>query len=63
MQPIVRRLCVGVESLTLPDARFKTAQITVGLFLPLSRDTVEEYAILSSLPESAKRLAAVAYCI
>ena len=49
MQPIVRRLCVGVESLTLPDARFKTAQITVGLFLPLSRDTVEEYAILPRL--------------
>ncbi len=46
MQAEIRRLCAGVESLTLPDTRFKTAQITVGLFLPLSRDTVEEYAIL-----------------
>ena len=49
MQPTIRRLCAGVESLTLPDTRFKTAQITVGLFLPLSRDTVEEYAILPHL--------------
>ena len=49
MQPTIHRLCAGVESLTLPDARFKTAQITVGLFLPLSRDTVEEYAILPRL--------------
>lgn len=43
------RLCDGVESLVLSDSRFKTAQITVGLFLPLSRDTVEEYAILPRL--------------
>lgn len=44
-----RRLCDGVECLVLSDDRFKTAQITVGLFLPLSRDTVEEYAILPRL--------------
>lgn len=45
----LRDLCRGVQSLTLTDTRFKTAQITVGLFLPLSRDTVEEYAILPRL--------------
>lgn len=49
MPPIIRKLCDGVESFTLTDTRFKTAQITVGLFLPLSRDTVEEYAILPRL--------------
>ena len=49
MQGKVRRLCDGVESLTLPDSRFKTAQITVGLFLPLSRETVEEQALLPRL--------------
>lgn len=43
------RLGNGVESMVLPDDRFKTAQITVGLFLPLSRDTVEEYALLPRL--------------
>ncbi len=45
----VRELCHGVQSLLLPDTRFKTAQITVGLFLPLCRETVEEYAILPRL--------------
>lgn len=45
----VRELCHGVQSLLLPDTRFKTAQITVALFLPLSRDTVEENAILPRL--------------
>ncbi len=49
MRVCSHRLCDGVESLALPDNRFKTAQITVGLFLPLSRDTVEEYAILPRL--------------
>ena len=43
------RLCDGVDCLTLPDSRFKTAQVTVGLFLPLSRETVEEYALLPRL--------------
>ena len=37
----------GVHSLTLPDERFKTAQITVALLLPLHEDTVEQYALLS----------------
>lgn len=49
VQPSVRQLCTGVESFVLPDTRFKTAQITVGFFLPLSRDTVEEYALLPRL--------------
>ena len=44
-----RLLCNGVESIRLPDSRFKTAQITVGLFLPLAEATVEEYALLPSL--------------
>ena len=43
------RLCDGVECIMLPDSRFKTAQITVGLFVPLSRETVEEYALLPRL--------------
>ena len=37
---------VGVHSLTLPDKRFKTAQLTVALLLPLCEDTVEPYALL-----------------
>lgn len=49
MVECVHRLCEGVECLTLPDNRFKTAQITVALFLPLHRETVEEYAILPRL--------------
>lgn len=42
-------LCSAVRSLTLPDARFKSARITVGLFMPLRRETVEEQAILPFL--------------
>lgn len=49
MQLAIRQLCAGVECMTLPDARFKTAQVNVGLFLPLSRETVEEYALLPGL--------------
>ncbi len=49
MQDLTKRLCDGVESLTLTDTRFKTAQISVGLFLPLAKETVEEYAILPRL--------------
>ena len=41
-----RELCPSVRCLTLPDARFKTARITVGLFMPLTKDTVEEQEIL-----------------
>ncbi|MBQ6830843.1 MAG: insulinase family protein [Clostridia bacterium] len=44
-----RELCPSVRCLTLPDARFKTARITVGLFMPLTKDTVEEQAILPFL--------------
>lgn len=39
----------GVRCLTLSDDRFKTAQLTVALLLPLSADTVEEYALLPRL--------------
>ena len=49
MSVCTHRLCNGVESMVLPDDRFKTAQITVGLFLPLARETVEEYALLPRL--------------
>ena len=45
----MHRLCKGVDCITLPDSRFKTTQITVGLFVPLSRETVEEYALLPRL--------------
>ncbi len=44
-----RTLCEAVRCLTLPDTRFKTARITVGLFMPLTPDTVEEQAILPFL--------------
>lgn len=44
-----RELGAGVRSLTLPDARFKTARLSVGLFLPLNKNTVEEQAILPFL--------------
>lgn len=44
-----RVLCEGVQCLTLPDPRFKTALLTVALFLPLAEDTVEQYALLPRL--------------
>ncbi len=44
-----RELCPAVRSLTLPDARFKSARITVGLFMPLTKETVEEQAVLPFL--------------
>lgn len=49
MQPQTKRLGDGVYSLTLPDPRFKSARITLSLFLPLKRETVEEYALLPRL--------------
>ena len=42
MAMLSRQLCNGVESIRLPDSRFKTAQITVALSLPLAKDTVED---------------------
>ncbi|MBO5929054.1 MAG: insulinase family protein [Clostridia bacterium] len=39
----------GVRCLTLADSRFKTAQITVALLLPLTKETVEENALLARL--------------
>lgn len=44
-----RLLVNGVRSLALTDKRFKTAQITVALLLPLKKETVEENALLSRL--------------
>lgn len=44
-----RLLGEGVYSLSIPDARFKTAQLTVALLMPLSKDTVEAYALLPRL--------------
>ena len=44
-----RELCPAVRCLTLPDARFKSARITVGLFMPLAKETVEEQAVLPFL--------------
>ena len=44
-----RLLGNGVRCLALPDTRFKTAQITVALLLPLTKETVEENALLSRL--------------
>lgn len=44
-----RSLGIGVHSLNLPDARFKTSQLTVALLLPLCKDTVEAYALLPRL--------------
>ena len=49
MRPENHLLCPGVHSMTLKDDRFKTAQLTVALFLPLCADTVEENALLSRL--------------
>lgn len=44
-----RLLGEGVHSLLIPDARFKTSQLTVALLMPLSKETVEEYALLPRL--------------
>lgn len=44
-----RLLGNGVHSLLIPDTRFKTSQLTVALLMPLSKDTVEEYALLPRL--------------
>ncbi len=49
MNPTNQILGNGVRLVTLPDSRFKTARIAVALFLPLSADTVEEYALLPRL--------------
>ncbi len=49
MKPKNRLLASGVSCLTLPDTRFKTAQLTVALLLPLTKETVEENALLPRL--------------
>lgn len=49
MKPKNRLLAGGVHSLTLPDTRFKTAQLTVALLVPLTKETVEENALLPRL--------------
>ena len=43
------KIAPGVRFLSLPDARFKTAQITVALLLPLTEDTAAEQAIVPYL--------------
>ncbi len=44
-----RLLGTGVYSLLIPDERFKTSQLTVALLMPLSKETVEQYALLPRL--------------
>ncbi len=44
-----RLLGAGVHSLTIPDERFKTSQLTVALLMPLQKETVETYALLPRL--------------
>lgn len=44
-----RLLGKGMYSLLIPDTRFKTSQLTVALLMPLSKETVEEYALLPRL--------------
>lgn len=39
----------GVRCLTIPDGRFKTVQLTAALLVPLSKDTVEAFAVLPRL--------------
>ena len=49
MTPENRLLCDGVYGMTIADGRFKTARLSVVLFLPLQADTAEEYALLPRL--------------
>ena len=44
-----RTLADGIRCLTVSDGRFKTAQLTVALLVPLEAATVEEYALLPRL--------------
>ncbi len=39
----------GITFSALPDARFKTTRLTVGMFLPLSEETAAAYALLPVL--------------
>lgn len=41
-----KTLAEGVRFLAIPDARFKTAKVTVALFMPLCEDTVAAQALL-----------------
>lgn len=49
MQPNNQPLADGVQMLCLPDSRFKTMQLTVGLLLPLAEETASAYALLPFL--------------
>ncbi len=49
MQPVRHPLAEGVEFLGITDDRFKTAQLTVALLLPLQEQTASLYAILPYL--------------
>lgn len=42
-------LADGVTFTALPDTRFKTARLTVGIFLPLKEETAAAYALLPAL--------------
>lgn len=44
-----RTLCDGVESLCLPDDRFKTVRLSAVFLLPLREETAAEYALLPFL--------------
>lgn len=44
-----RTLCDGVESLCLPDNRFKTVRLSAVFLLPLREETAAEYALLPFL--------------
>ncbi|MDD3692754.1 MAG: insulinase family protein [Oscillospiraceae bacterium] len=49
MQPVRHPLAEGVNFLGITDDRFKTAQLTVALLLPLQEQTASSYAILPFL--------------
>lgn len=44
-----KTLASGVTFTALPDTRFKTTRLTVGMFLPLSEETAAAYALLPVL--------------
>lgn len=49
MPPVNQLLAPGVSFLSLPDTRFKTAQLTAALLLPLTEETAAENAIVPYL--------------
>ena len=49
MQPVNQPIASGVQFLSIPDTRFKTARLTVALLLPLKMETASANAILPFL--------------